>query len=60
VRGVDEVDPELHGSAQDAACLVQVAGLAPDARPRDAHRAEAEAVHEGSISQLDLPAQGGR
>jgi len=43
IRGVDEVDAELHRAAQHAPRLGRILGLAPDPRPGDAHGAEAHA-----------------
>ncbi len=45
VCGVDEVDAELDGAAQDALGFFTVPGLAPDAFAGDAHCAETEAMN---------------
>src|SRR5918994_833572 len=58
VRSVDEVDPELDGSAQHSAGLVSVGRIAPDASAGDAHRAEAETVDHQVATDLD--GSGGR
>ena len=44
VGGVDEVDAQLDGAAQDGAGGVEVRGRTPDAGAGDAHGTEAEAV----------------
>ena len=49
VGGVDEVDAELDGAAEDFAGVFGVIGLAPDASADDAHGAEAEAM-DGEVS----------
>ena len=49
VGGVDEVDPEVDGVADDADGRVMVGRVAPDAGPRDAHGPEAEPVDRDGI-----------
>src|SRR5438132_10461354 len=44
VGGIDQVDPELDGTAQHGDRLSRVARLAPYALAGEPHRAEAEAV----------------
>ena len=45
VGGVDQVDAALYGTPEDGDRFVVVRRRAPDAGPRDPHRAEPEAVH---------------
>jgi hypothetical protein len=60
VRSVDEVDPELDGSAQHSAGLVSVGRIAPDASAGDAHGAEAEAVDRQVATNIDRSGVGRR
>ena len=45
VGGVDEVDAEFDGAAQDANAFVAVVGRTPDTLSGQAHGAESQAVH---------------
>jgi hypothetical protein len=45
VRGVDDGDAEIDRRSQDGDRLVVVGRLAPNSRPRNPHRAKAEAVN---------------
>ena len=49
VRGVDEVDAEFDGAAQNADAFVAVGGRAPDALTGQAHGAESQAV-DGEVA----------
>src|SRR6202035_1061577 len=44
VRGIDERDIKLHGPPQSRLGHIQVGRVAPDAWPRDPHRAETKPV----------------
>src|SRR5215208_7862787 len=53
VCSVNEVDPELDGSAQHSASLVPVGRIAPYASAGDAHCAEAETVDRQVATDVD-------
>ena len=45
VRGIDEIDIQLHGPAKNCQSCFAIFRRAPDAFAGKAHRPEAEAVH---------------
>jgi len=53
VGRIDQVDAKVESPAQDAPALVKVCGFAPDARARETHRAEAQAVDRQVAAQGD-------
>src|ERR1019366_4290037 len=55
VGGVDEVDAEFHGAAQDRATLVGILRRSPNPFSGNAHRAEAKTIH-----RLTRVGEGGR
>src|SRR5438034_8647938 len=58
VGGIDQVDPELDGTAQHGDRFARVARLAPNALAGEPHRAEAEAV-DGQVAPQEKGATPG-
>src|SRR5208283_5529351 len=54
IRGVDEVDPQLHRTSQDSDGLGPVRGLTPDSFTRYSHCAESQSRDAQVVSNLEL------